>query len=162
MFAGSPGNLGGDTGSAEKVPTSAGIWQTLQALFERSLAIVVLLLLWEFAPRLDLITPRFLPPFSEVIVKTAEFAMEGGLLPHLIVSLERAAGGFFLGVVTAVPLGILLGWSRRLERYLDPILQLLRQTNPVSLLPVFILFLGLGYATQVAIIYWVCFSGPFS
>ena len=143
--------------AAKSVPAGVVIWQIMERLFERSVAIVVMLLLWEFAPRLDLISARFLPPFSEVIVKTAEFAMEGGLLPHLVVSLERAGGGFFLGVVTGVPLGMLLGWSKRLERYLDPILQLLRQTNPVSLLPVFILFLGLGYATQVAIIYWVVF-----
>ena len=42
-----------------------------------------------------------------------------------------------------------------MERYFNPLLQLLRQTNPVSLLPVFILFFGLGYFTKIAIIYWV-------
>jgi NitT/TauT family transport system permease protein len=57
--------------------------------------------------------------------------------------------------VTAVPLGILLGWYRPLERILNPLLQLLRQTNPVSLFPVFIMFFGIGYLTNVAIIYWV-------
>jgi NitT/TauT family transport system permease protein len=49
----------------------------------------------------------------------------------------------------------LLGWYRPLEAYLNPLLQLLRQTNPVSLFPAFILFFGIGYATNVAIIYWV-------
>jgi ABC-type nitrate/sulfonate/bicarbonate transport system permease component len=52
-------------------------------------------------------------------------------------------------------LGVLLGWYRPLEAYLNPLLQLLRQTNPVSLFPAFILFFGIGYATNVAIIYWV-------
>ena len=52
-------------------------------------------------------------------------------------------------------MGILLGWYRPLEAYLNPLLQLLRQTNPVSLFPAFILFFGIGYATNVAIIYWV-------
>ena len=69
---------------------------------------------------------------------------------------ERApGGGFALGVVTAVPLGIILGWYRVADRFLNPLLQLLRQTNPVSLFPVFILFFGIGYMTKVAIIYWV-------
>jgi NitT/TauT family transport system permease protein len=54
-----------------------------------------------------------------------------------------------------VPLGILLGWYRPLERILNPLLQLLRQTNPVSLFPVFIMFFGIGYLTNIAIIYWV-------
>ena len=67
----------------------------------------------------------------------------------------RRHRAFALGVVTAVPLGILLGWYRPLEQILDPLLQLLRQTNPVSLFPVFVMFFGIGYLTNVAIVYWV-------
>jgi len=96
-----------------------------------------------------------MPPFSEIIVKGVEYALAGKLLPQVLVSVARAAGGFGLGVVTAVPLGVLLGWYRPLEAYFNPLLQLLRQTNPVSLFPAFILFFGIGYATNIAIIYWV-------
>ncbi|MBV8796921.1 MAG: ABC transporter permease, partial [Hyphomicrobiales bacterium] len=120
-----------------------------------SAAIVIFLLLWEFAPRLGLINRTFLPPFSEIVVKGVQYAAAGKLLPQVLVSVERAAGGFGLGVLTAVPLGILLGWYRPLEAYLNPLLQLLRQTNPVSLFPAFILFFGIGYATNIAIIFWV-------
>jgi NitT/TauT family transport system permease protein len=120
-----------------------------------SAAIVIFLLLWELAPRLGLINRTFLPPFSEIVVKGVQYAAAGKLLPQVLVSVERAAGGFGLGVLTAVPLGVLLGWYRPLEAYLNPLLQLLRQTNPVSLFPAFILFFGIGYATNVAIIYWV-------
>ena len=45
------------------------------------------------------------------------------------VSVLRALGGFGLGVVTAVPLGILLGWYKGVDRFLNPLLQLLRQTR---------------------------------
>ncbi len=141
--------------SARALPSFAGAWSVTQKLLEKSLAIVVFLLLWELAPRFNLIDRTFLPPFSEVIVRGVEFAASGKLLPEVLVSLGRAAGGFGLGVVTAIPLGILLGWYKPLENYLNPLLQLLRQTNPVSLFPVFILFFGIGYATKVAIIYWV-------
>ena len=103
-------------------------------------------LLWELAPRFSLINRTFLPPFAEVVVKGVQFAAAGKLLPQILVSLERAGGGFGLGVVTAMPLGILLGWYRPLEALiLNPLLQLLRQTNPVSLFPVFIMFFGIGY-----------------
>jgi len=130
-------------------------WIRVEPLFRGSAAIVMFLLLWELAPRLGLINRTFLPPFSEVIFKGVEYAAAGKLFPQIVVSLERAAGGFGLGVITAVPLGILLGWYRPLEAYLNPLLQLLRQTNPVSLFPAFILFFGIGYATNIAIIYWV-------
>lgn len=130
-------------------------WQVLRPIFERSLAIVLFLLAWELAPRLGLINRTFLPPFSEVVVHGVQFAATGELFVHIGVSLSRALGGFFLGVATAIPLGLLLAWYAPLERYFNPLLQLLRQTNPVSLFPVFILFFGVGYATKVAIIYWV-------
>jgi NitT/TauT family transport system permease protein len=131
------------------------VWSRVEPLVRGSAAIVIFLLLWELAPRLDLINRTFLPPFSEIVVKGVQYAAAGKLLPQVLVSVERAAGGFGLGVLTAVPLGILLGWYRPLEAYLNPLLQLLRQTNPVSLFPAFILFFGIGYATNVAIIYWV-------
>lgn len=121
----------------------------------KSLAIALFLLLWDLAPRFGLINRTFLPPFTEVIAKGWEFAASGQLWPQVWVSLQRAVGGFALGVVVAVPLGLLLGYFRRLDAYLDPLLQLLRQTNPVSLFPAFILFFGIGYVTNVAIIFWV-------
>lgn len=126
-----------------------------EALLRNTLAIALFLLAWELAPRLDLINRTFLPPFSEVIAKGWEYALTGQLWPQVWVSLQRALGGFGLGVVIAVPLGLLLGYFRKLDAYLNPLLQLLRQTNPVSLFPAFILFFGIGYLTNVAIIFWV-------
>lgn len=134
---------------------AAAIWRRVEPTVRSSAAIVLFLLLWELAPRFGLINRTFLPPFSEVILKGVEYAWAGKLAPQILVSVGRAAGGFGLGVVTAVPLGIVLGWYRPLEAYLNPLLQLLRQTNPVSLFPAFILFFGIGYATNIAIIYWV-------
>lgn len=134
----------------------AGInWQFAQTWFKKSLAIGLFLLLWELAPRLKFVDPLFLPPFSEVIVHGLALAKAGKLLPHVLISMQRSMGGFALAVVTAVPLGILLGWYAPLERYCNPLLQFLRQFNAISLLPIFILFFGVGYFTKVAMIYWV-------
>lgn len=131
------------------------VWRSAEPFVRNTAAIAAFLLLWEFAPRLGLINRTFLPPFSEIIVKGVEYSLAGKLLPQVLVSVGRAAGGFGLGVVTAIPVGVLLGWYRPLEAYFNPLLQLLRQTNPVSLFPAFILFFGIGYATNIAIIYWV-------
>lgn len=137
------------------LPLLAAAWSLAWPAIQKSAAIILFLLAWEFAPRLGLISRTFLPPLSEVILHGMAYAVQGKLLPQIGVSLERAAGGFALGVITAVPLGLVLGWYCPLERFLNPLLQLLRQTNPVSLFPVFIMFFGIGYLTNVAIIYWV-------
>lgn len=134
---------------------SSALRDLVELVLRKGLAIALFLLLWDLAPRLGLINRTFLPPFSEVIVKGWDFALTGQLWPQIWVSLQRALGGFALGVAVAVPLGLLLGYFRRLDAYLDPLLQLLRQTNPVSLFPAFILFFGIGYVTNVAIIFWV-------
>lgn len=134
---------------------SSALRDLAELVLRKGLAIALFLLLWDLAPRLGLINRTFLPPFSEVIVKGWEFALTGQLWPQIWVSLQRAFGGFALGVAVAVPLGLLLGYFRKLDAYLDPLLQLLRQTNPVSLFPAFILFFGIGYVTNVAIIFWV-------
>lgn len=134
---------------------SSALRDLAELVLRKGLAIALFLLLWDLAPRLGLINRTFLPPFSEVIVKGWEFALTGQLWPQVWVSLQRAFGGFALGVAVAVPLGLLLGYFRKLDAYLDPLLQLLRQTNPVSLFPAFILFFGIGYVTNVAIIFWV-------
>ncbi|MDQ0468809.1 ABC transporter permease [Labrys wisconsinensis] len=144
-----------DLGHGAARPLRQAVWQGIEPVVKNSVAIVLFLLLWEIAPRLGLINRTFLPPFSEIIARGVDYALAGKLLPQILVSVGRAAGGFGLGVVTAVPLGILLGWYKPLEAYLNPLLQLLRQTNPVSLFPAFILFFGIGYATNIAIIYWV-------
>lgn len=143
----------------EPIVASALSWKSLRRLsanvFEKSIALVVFLAAWELVPRLGVVDSAFLPPFSQVIATGVAFALKGQLWPHVQVSILRALGGFLLGVVTGVPAGIALGWYPAAERYLNPLLQFLRQINPVSLLPVFLLFFGLGYFTKVAIIYWV-------
>ncbi|WP_158817156.1 ABC transporter permease [Methylocapsa sp. S129] len=148
--------LGGSRFEQSATPSRIqALWRNVEPLVRNTAAIAAFLLLWELAPRLGLINRTFLPPFSEIIVKGVEYALAGKLLPQVLVSVGRAAGGFGLGIVTAIPLGVLLGWYRPLEAYFNPLLQLLRQTNPVSLFPAFILFFGIGYATNIAIIYWV-------
>ena len=135
--------------------TALNVWSRIEPAIRNSAAIVAFVLLWEFAPRLGLINRTFMPPFSEIIVHGVDYALAGKLLPQIWASLQRALGGFALGVAVAVPLGLLLGWYKGLEAYFNPLLQLLRQTNPVSLFPAFILLFGIGYVTNVAIIFWV-------
>lgn len=147
-----------DNAAVASVPFASSLRQSagqfVSDLFQRSIAIVAFLLLWELAPRLEFVDPLFLPPFSEVVAHGYGLTKSGKLLPHVLASLERSSGGFALGVVTAVPLGIFLGWYAPFERFINPLLQLLRQFNSISLLPIFVLMFGVGYFTKVVVIYW--------
>ncbi|PWV50248.1 ABC transporter permease [Nocardiopsis sp. L17-MgMaSL7] len=124
--------------------------------FKRSAAIVVFLLLWEAAPRVGLVDRVFLPPLSEVLVATADLASSGQLWAHVSASLSRALAGFVLAVVVAVPLGLLIAWYRPVSDFLMPVLELFRNTAALALLPVFVLILGIGEASKVALVVFAC------
>lgn len=124
--------------------------------FRRSIAIVVLLALWELFPRIGLVDPTFLPPFSHVISAWWSLARDGELWLDTKASLIRAGWGFGLAVVIAVPLGLLIAWYRRINEYLNPLLEVFRNTAVLALLPVFILTLGIGQTSKVAIVLYAC------
>ncbi len=109
---------------------------------------------WEALPRLGIIDPIFLPTFSETIITLINLAMSGKLFVHIWASLQRSMIGFVLAVLVAVPLGFLMGWYNSFERYTDLFVQSLRNTSTFALLPIFLLFLGLGEASKIAIVFY--------
>ncbi|AXW64130.1 ABC transporter permease (plasmid) [Ralstonia solanacearum] len=119
--------------------------------------IVSFLVLWELVPRLGIVSEAYLSPPSQVVDAIWQLAHSGALLKHLAASLQRSLWGLFLAIVLGVTLGLLMGWFTRFEAIVDPILQLFRQTSAFALFPVFILFLGIGESSKVAIIFWASF-----
>jgi len=106
---------------------------------------------WEIAPLTGIVSPIFFPPFSKAIIALKELILSGELFGHILVSLQRALAGFFLALVVAVPLGFLMGRYSRLEKTADLMIQGLRNTPHFALLPVFIMVLGIGEASKIAI-----------
>jgi NitT/TauT family transport system permease protein len=100
--------------------------------------------------------PTFLPPLSEVLVAWWRLLVTGQLAQHVEASLIRSLSGFGLAIVLAVPLGLLIGWYRPVATLLDPLLEVFRNTAALALLPVFVLILGLGETSKVAIILYGC------
>jgi NitT/TauT family transport system permease protein len=110
--------------------------------------------IWEILPRTGIINQVFLPTFSETIRTLWGLIVSGKIFVHIGVSLARAFAGFALGVLFAVPLGFLMGWYNRFERYTDLLMQVLRNTSTFALFPVFLLLFGLGEVSKIAIIFY--------
>src|SRR4051794_2536325 len=126
------------------------------ALGHRSLLLVVLLAVWEAAPRFGLIDPVFLPPFSEVIAAGGQLSQNGELYDDVSASLLRALSGFLISVVLMVPLGLAVGWYARLGKLLNQFIEICRNTAPLALLPVFILLLGIGEMSKITMVVYSC------
>lgn len=125
-------------------------------VFRKSIALIIFFALWEILPRVGVINSQFVPSVSTVVSTLFELLKSGDLQIHIAASMLRALEGFVLSVVVGVPLGFLLGgWFKSFEEILDPLLQVFAQINPFTLLPIFILFFGIGEVAKVAIIFWV-------
>ena len=131
-------------------------WRWVSGALGRSALLLALLVLWEGAPRLGLVDVAFLPPLSDVLAAGWELAVSGQLYDHLEASLLRAFGGFAVAVITFVPLGLAVGWYRGFAHALQQIIEVLRNTAPLALLPVFILLLGIGEVSKVAMVVYSC------
>lgn len=140
--------------------TAPPIWRrllrTLNEVAWRSGLILALAVLWEIAPRLGWTDPTFLPPLSEVLQAGWALALNGQLWTHTSYSLARALGGLSLAVLYAIPLGLAIGWYERLGHAVNPLIELLRNTAPLALLPVFLLLLGIGEVSKVSIVVYAC------
>lgn len=129
---------------------------TLRHFLLRWSGVAAFLLLWEIGPRLGWIDAYFLPPFSTIVVEIFHLFTDAYLSVHILVSVWRALVGLLIAVVIGIPLGILLGrvYPRTAEA-LSPVLRVLSQVNPFSLLPVFVLFFGIGETAKLAVVGWV-------
>jgi NitT/TauT family transport system permease protein len=125
----------------------------------KSLAVLLFLALWEFGP-IYLASPStrvFLPPLHDVLAAGGKLLDSGQLQNHLLASLSRSVSGFGIAVVSAVVLGLLIAWYRSLDTFLNPLLELFRNTAALALLPVFTLLLGIGEESKISIVAYASF-----
>lgn len=83
--------------------------------------------------------------------------MTGDLLLHIGVSLYRILAAVLLSVIVGLPLGIYIGWNKRADRYLSPVVYLLYPIPKVAFLPVFLVLFGLGDTSKIILIITIIF-----
>jgi NitT/TauT family transport system permease protein/sulfonate transport system permease protein len=111
------------------------------------------LVVWEAASLLKLVSPVLLPPPTVVLSNLGLMWSVGFLQPQIIASVSRLLVACGLAVITAIPLGVLIGQFRTLSEYLQPFLDMLRMVPAPAWLPLAILWFGLGNAPTIFIIW---------
>jgi NitT/TauT family transport system permease protein len=142
---------------AAEVTAAPRLGTGLTSLARGLTGIVLLAAIWEIAPRVGLVNDYFVPPLSQVAQAWWDLARSGELLRHLEASVVRSATGFGLALALAIPLGAAVAWYRPVREVLTPPLELFRNTAALALLPVFVLILGIGETSKIAIVTYACF-----
>ncbi len=123
----------------------------------RLISPLVFLTAWQLVSESGLVSAQKLPPpttvwHTAVTLVTTSSAAYGTLQGAMLVSLERVAIGFALGGAAGLLLGIVAGLSRLGENSVDPLMQMLRTLPLFGLIPVFIVWFGIGQLPKILLI----------
>ena len=122
-----------------------------------TLVVIALVVAWEIASRSIAGLSFLLPPFSTVMSRLVAGTVSGEIPAHGLATAARLFSGYFAGMAVAIPLGLLIGYFRPLYHLTEPLLELLRPVPAIAILPIAMLFLGLGFQMQTVMIGWAAF-----
>lgn len=128
-------------------------YTTYQKPLLGGIAVILFLALWEWAGTSGAINPLFTSSPSRVVKAFGGLIAAGELGHDIVISGEEFLIGFVLAIVIGIPFGILMGWYRPLEAVLDPFVNFFYATPRVALLPLMIIWLGIGINSKIAIVY---------
>ena len=126
------------------------------ATLKRYAPLLLVALAWELLPRARLVNAEALPPLSTVAIAWLDLARSGDLAKHGLSSLQNLLAGLGLGVVVGVALGVLMAWYQPVEALINPLVRVLYPLPRSALIPVMILWFGLGAGSKIASVFLGC------
>jgi ABC-type nitrate/sulfonate/bicarbonate transport system permease component len=130
--------------------------ENYRALLLGAASIAIALLSWQ-AMSTFIFNPFLIPPPLEVIRTAIPMVLSGEILADVSISMSRILIGFAAGSVTAVFFGVLLGRVQLLHDLLDPIIELMRYLSPTAMIPIAVIWFGIGELSKYFLIFWGTF-----
>ena len=118
---------------------------------------VLVVALWYAIAYSGLVNPALIPTPHAVAAKGWELMTTARLPIDILMSTQRVLIGVVLGIALAVPVGFVLGWYRDVRRFLDPLLNFFRALPPIALIPLVIVYFGIGEPAKVVILFYASF-----
>lgn len=117
----------------------------------------LLLVIWELTRALDLINPKLFPSITAVVRSCMVQLADGSLQKHMYASFLRVLISFSIGIIMAVIFGFLIGWFRVVRLLLDPMINFFRALPPIALIPLMIIFFGIGETSKIIVLSYASF-----
>ena len=119
-----------------------------------SAAVLIFLIIWELVGNvLQLINPMFMSAPSLIWKAAVQLFASGEIYNDLYISGVELFWGYFLSAAVAVPFGIAVGWYKKISHIFAPFINAMNATPRVALLPLVIIWLGIGILSKVGIIF---------
>src|SRR5262245_34560080 len=139
----------GRSGSERRV--MAAMTHPRYAWVRQLIAFGILLIVWEAAARAGWLNPLFVPSPKGIWNALYELFADGRIWPHLEATFTAALGGLVLGIMVGILLGIVGALVPVVAELLEPVMTLLNAIPRVILAPLFVIWLGIGLASKVAL-----------
>ena len=116
--------------------------------------VTIFLIVWELVGNVfQLINPMFMSAPSLIAKAAINLFASGEIYNDLYISGTELLGGYLLSAVVAIPFGIMVGWYKKMSYIFDPFINAMNATPRVALLPLVIIWLGIGILSKVGIIF---------
>jgi ABC-type nitrate/sulfonate/bicarbonate transport system permease component len=121
-----------------------------------ALSLFIVLAVWQLLSS-TVFNRHLVPPPLTVVETAIPMLMSGEILRHIGISLIRILTGFVLGTVLAVIVGVLMGRLRIVNELLDPVIEVLRYLSPTAMIPIAVIWFGIGETSKYFLIFWGTF-----
>lgn len=136
-------------------------WQSKYFSIKTYIPVIVFFLLWELVTRLnlnlELANPKFFPPPSLIVLEMWTMLQTGVLVDSVISSTLRVMLGSVIGVFLGVVVALIIGKSKVLDYWFSPILAMIGPIPALAILPLFIIWFGIGELPKIILITWTVF-----
>jgi len=123
---------------------------------KKVLPLVLVLAAWQLASSLGILPKSVLPSLFAVAKSLGEMITSGEIFGHTAASLARAGTGFLVAVIGGIALGLTMARIRAVERAVEPVLLLIYPVPKPALIPLFMIWLGIGDFSKIAVIALAC------
>lgn len=134
-------------------PSGPSRVRRLEPLIIGTASVVIVLTVWQLVASARIMLEMFLPGPSDIAIAFANLIQDPELIVAIQYSGEELAIGYGLAVVLALPIGLAAGWYRRVNHAIDPFVSVLYATPRVALIPLLIIWFGIGIWSKVAVIF---------
>jgi NitT/TauT family transport system permease protein len=128
--------------------------ERIRSICRGALTLLLAAAIYEALARSGWFAPALMPTLGKIAGTLVAVLADGSMLAHAVTTLYRVLFGFSLAIVAGLPLGILMGRSRRIENFVLPLASALMPIPSLAWVPVFILWFGLGNTVSILIVFY--------
>lgn len=143
--------------ASARAPSAAGAGLSFVHFGLRLFPWAVLVLLWEFITVTGLVSTALVPTPVQVLTTFWRQLTTQGLWFDVYMSCQRVALGLVCGISLAIPVAFVVGWYRGAHRIIDPMINFFRSLPPIALIPLVIVYFGIGEVAKVVMLFYASF-----